>query len=168
MQFCFVVTSDFSFTSSLFHCSSGKRAHVLLSCHMTMQLHRGTGRALFKKSQCIWGRTQQINWDPVFLKADLCQQGDPHTVWSSIALISTELLCLVGVKNLVPSACDSFRMLMQLLLLCLGKVLPLPLPLPLPVFFLWPSNPAMHCSSPYFFEGYPYSMWRAMFVAGCC
>lgn len=107
MQFCFVVTSNFSFTSFLFHCSSGKRAHVLFSCHMTMQLHRGTGKALFKKSQCIWGRSQQINWGPLFPKADLCQQGDPHTVWSSTALISTELLSLAGAKNLIPSACDS-------------------------------------------------------------
>lgn len=63
-----------------------------------MQLHRGTRKALFKNSQCIWGRTLQINCKPVFLKPDLCQQGHPCTAWSRAAAIITDLLCLVELK----------------------------------------------------------------------
>jgi len=69
-------------------------------------------------------------------------------VLSSTALISTELLCVVGVKNLVPSVCSSPLMLMQLSPLHLGKVVPLSPPL----LSSWPNNPTMHCLSACFLK----------------
>lgn len=114
-----------------------------------MQLHRGTRKALFKNSQCIWGRTLQINCKPVFLKPDLCQQGHPCTAWSRAAAIITDLLCLVELKLSVPSAHDSLLM-PQSSLVCFpgpGEVL-----LPL-------SSPAYH---------YTLSRGKAVFVAGFC
>lgn len=79
MQFCLVVTCSFLLHLS-FTTVAVEKGLVLVSCHVTLQLHRGTGNALFKKNQGFGGRTQQINWEPVFLKADLCQWGAPHTV----------------------------------------------------------------------------------------
>lgn len=139
MQFWFVLTVNFSFTSVLFHHSSGKKAHVLSSYHMTIQLQRGTGKSLFKKNRCIWGRTWEINWEPVLLKVDLCQEGDRHIVWSSTVLISTELLCLwfFPYTNAVR--------------------ITVPLPLSPPLLCLWPNSPTMHHLSPWSFEGYPCS-----------
>lgn len=66
MQFCLLVTFSFSFTSFHYHCRNGKRAHVLFNCHVTLQLHSGTGNALFKKNLWFGGRTQQINWESFF------------------------------------------------------------------------------------------------------
>lgn len=128
-----------------------------------MQLHRGTGKALFKKSQCIWGRSQQINREPVFLKTDLCQQRDPHTVWSSTALISTELLCLVGVKNLAQVCvilslcwCNYHRCAWGRFCLCLL------------LSFLYGLQPYNALFIPLFFWRLSMLMWRAVFTAGCC
>lgn len=39
--------------------------HVLITCHMNTQLHRGMGKAVLKSSQCIW-ETQQNTQEPVF------------------------------------------------------------------------------------------------------
>lgn len=119
---------------------------MLFSGHRTTQIHRVPGNALLKKSHCIWCRTQQTKQKPVFLKADLCQQGNPHTVCSSIVLILTELLHLVEVKNLVPHMWDSLLMLIQLSLLCLGKFC-----FCLFLFTLYGlATLQMHCLSPFF------------------
>lgn len=94
-----------------------------------MQLRRGTGKALFKQIRCIWG-TQEINWESVFLGLIYANKEILKTVQQHCAYLNTAaFFSLMGTKNLVPSACDSLLVLMQLALLCLGKVLPLSLPL---------------------------------------
>lgn len=69
----------------------------------------------------MFGRLSKLPRSLVF-KADLCQQADPHTVWSSSVLISTQLIGLVGAKQLGLCMCESLLVLMQLSPLCLRKV----------------------------------------------
>lgn len=125
---------------------------VMWPCSFTV----GQGMLCSRKISVLGEGLSKLRGSLFFLKADSCQWEDPHTLWSSTVLISTELFCLMGVKNLVPSVCASL-LLMQLSPLCLGKV-----PLSLPLLPLWLSNPTMHCLSPLFFWRLPLLTWRAV------
>lgn len=52
---------------------------------------------LCSKTTNVFERLRKIPWS-LFFKAGLCQQADPHTVWSSTVLISTQPFGLVGLK----------------------------------------------------------------------
>lgn len=121
----------------------------------------GQGMLCSRKISLLGEGLSKLTGSLLFLKADLCQWGDPYTLWSSTALSSTELLCLMGglkiwsqVRVILFCWCNYHHCAWGRL--CLS----------LPLLSLWPSNPRMHCLSPLFFEGYPCSRGE-LSVARC-
>lgn len=75
----------------------------LLPVIWTHSSTEGWGR-LCSKTVNVFGTLSKIPKSP-FFKADLCQQADPHRVGSSSGLISTQLIGVVGAKNLHLCVC---------------------------------------------------------------